>query len=85
MGFFDSMKKAYDEDVKNMEDRRKCSSYKTVESRDRADLERLHNLSDSELLNLYRKAGAWEEEKIESVLEARCFFWDESSGSFDKR
>lgn len=75
MGFFDSMKKGFDNETNRINDSREHSSYKTVKERDNDHYDNLCGQSDGALLNKMKSTSTSEDDKkiIISILERRGY------------
>lgn len=75
MGFFDSMKKSFDEENAKSEERRANSTYRTVTQIESDHYDELDSLSDSALLGKYNGFFTSDADKkvIAVILESRGY------------
>ena len=75
MGFFDSLKKGYEEESQRSTERQERSTYKTLQQQKEDHFLKLNSQSDGELMRKYRSPLTSDEDKktILSILKGRGY------------
>lgn len=75
MGFFDSMKKNFDEETKRAQEREQHSNYRTVVQADSDRMAKFSSRSDGDLINRHKNLNTSEEDKafIADILRSRGY------------